>query len=138
MSFIATPPTSGPEWIEAVGLAIVLTGLVIGVVGLLARRAERRFRIMCFACVAPLAFVGALFVRTGFVLEGAGEAPLQARQWLQIIASMSYIPGVIAAAVGVARKKRPLVGNHRAATGLAALCVFVGVVLDVVGLVIAR
>lgn len=121
---------------EAIGFAIAAAGLLIALVGLLARRAERRFRIMCFVCVAPLIFVAALFVRMDEVWEGAGDVPLQARQWLKIIASCLYILGVVPATLGFARRKRLLVGGDRVATGLAALCILVGVILDVVALVI--
>lgn len=121
---------------NAIGVAIAAAGLLIALVGLVARRAERRFRIMCFVCVPLFFVVGALFVRMGEVLESAGDPPLRARHWLKIIASCLYILGVVPATLGFARRKRLLVGGDRVATGLAALCILVGVILDIVGLVI--
>jgi len=121
---------------EAIGFAVASAGLLIALIGLFARRAERRFRILCFVCVPLFFVVGALFVRMGFAMEGAGDAPLQARHWLQIIASCLYILGIVPATFGFARRKRLLVGGDRVATGLAALCFLVGFILDIVGLMI--
>lgn len=121
---------------EAIGFAIAAVGLLIAVVGLLARRAERRFRIMCFVCVPLFFVVGALFVRMGFAMEGAGDGPLQARQWLKILASCLYILGVTFATLDRARRNRLLRGRRSVPFGWSVLCFVVGVILDIVALVI--